>query len=114
LHKIAERVSGLAGSLSGDYFLNRVEEVALTVDTEMERVEMASLASDPDTFVTTRFSAQSVIIEHMKTHGGFAIATVRDDIDRRLAIPYFVIDLALLRKATGRSAITHGIAYRSA
>lgn len=27
----------------------------------------------------------------------FNIATVRDDIDRRLALPYFFIDLALLR-----------------
>jgi hypothetical protein len=38
----------------------------------------------------------------MQKAGGFAIATIRDDIDRRLAIPYFALDLALLRKATGK------------
>lgn len=101
LHRIAERVSDLARWLGGEYYVKRIEEVASIVETETDRVDAATLANTPDAFVTLRFSTQSAVIEHMKSSGGFAIATVRDDIDRRLAIPYFAIDLALLQKAMG-------------
>jgi len=100
LRRIAERVSALAELLSGDYYAERVEEVAPVVQKESNRVDSADLANSPDSFVTLRFSAQSVVIAHMRERGGFAIATVRDDIDWRLAIPYFAIDLALLQKST--------------
>jgi hypothetical protein len=100
LRKIAERVCVLAESLSGDYYARRVEEVASIAETATQRADPATLASAPDVFVTLRFSAQSAVIDQMKDSGGFAIATVRDDIDRRLAIPYFALDFALLQKAT--------------
>jgi hypothetical protein len=100
LRKIAERVSVLAESLSRDYYAKRVEEVVSIAETAMQRADSAVLANAPDAFVELRFSAQSAVIDQMKASGGFAIATVRDDIDRRLAIAYFAIDFALLRKAT--------------
>ena len=37
------------------------------------------------------------IIEALQLRGAFSLATIRDDIDRRLAMPYFFVDLALLR-----------------
>jgi hypothetical protein len=100
LRRIAERVAALAQTLSGDYYVQRTEEVASVVQMESNRVDSGDLADSPDSFVTRRFSAQSVVIAHMRERGGFAIATVRDDIDWRLAIPYFAIDLTLLQKAT--------------
>ena len=99
LWKIAERVCVLAGSISGGYYARRVEKIASIVETTTKRADSATLASAPDAFVTLRFSAQSAVVHQMKDSGAFAIATVRDDIDRQLAIPYFALDLSLLRKA---------------
>ena len=102
LCNLAERVNALAESASRDYYSGRVGEVAPVAQAAVQQVSTATLARSPDAFVQQRFSAQSAVLEKMQKAGGFALATVRDDIDRRLAIPYFVLDLALLRKATGR------------
>ncbi len=53
---------------------------------------------DPDAFVRLRFEAQSLVVAEAKASGKFVIASIRDDMDQRLAIPYFAIDYALLRK----------------
>ena len=55
--------------------------------------------SEPDEFVRRRFAAQSHVVASLQETEGVAIATVRDDIDRRLAVPYFALDLELIRQA---------------
>jgi hypothetical protein len=100
LRDMAERVNALAESVSRDYYSARVGEVAWVVRPAIQQISAAALAHSPDVFVQRRFSAQSAMIEQMQKTGGFAVATIRDDIDRRLSIPYFTLDLALLQKAT--------------
>ncbi|MFL6207492.1 MAG: DUF4062 domain-containing protein [Pyrinomonadaceae bacterium] len=102
LHQLAERVNTLAELVSHDYYSGRVGEVTSIAQAAAQDISTATLANSPDAFVQRRFSAQSAVIEQMQKAGGFAIAPIRDDIDRRLAISYFALDLALLRKATGK------------
>lgn len=100
LRSLAERVNALAESVSRDYYSGRVGEVTSIAQAAIKQVSSATLARSPDVFVRRRFSAQSAVIKQMQETEGFALATIRDDIDRRLAIPYFTVDLALLRQAT--------------
>lgn len=101
LCNLAERVNALAESVSREYYSGRVAEVASIAQAAIQQVSAATFERSPDAFVQRRFSAQSAVVQKMQETGGFALATIRDDIDRRLAIPYFVLDLALLRKAVG-------------
>jgi hypothetical protein len=50
-----------------------------------------------DEYVQIRHFAQQLVLDNMRQTAAIAIATVRDDMDRVLAIPYFTIDLVLLR-----------------
>ncbi len=50
----------------------------------------------PDAFVRTRFGVQSRLLARLKATVGLDIGTIKDDIDRILAVPYFAIDDALL------------------
>jgi hypothetical protein len=50
-----------------------------------------------DWFVDHRFAAQSFFLEQIRAPDSQPLRTIRDDIDRRLAIPYFAIDATLLR-----------------
>jgi hypothetical protein len=100
LRRLAERVDTLAESASRDYYSRRVGEVASIAQSAAQQEFTATLAGSPDVFVKRRFQAQSVVVEQMQKTGQFAIVGIHDDIDLRLAIPYFTIDLALLRKAT--------------
>jgi hypothetical protein len=97
---LAERINALADTVSRTYYEERIQEVAKVVDKTLRPGSAADLAHSADEFVRIRFAAQSSVISQMKQSGKFALATVRDDIDRRLAIPYFVIDLQLLRRTT--------------
>lgn len=101
LRDLAESVHTLAYLVSREYYSARREEVASIVQTGIQQVSASRLADCPDAFVQNRLSTQSDIVEQMRSAGGFALATVRDDLDRRLAIPYFCLDLALLRKTAG-------------
>jgi len=62
-----------------------------------EGIDPDELRRFPDRFVRVRFAIQTRILEEMRERGAFNIPTVRDDVDRRLALPYFSVDLALLR-----------------
>jgi len=55
-----------------------------------------------DRFVALRHSVQNAILAKMKESAAIAIATVRDDVERVLAIPYFTVDLVLLRWVAAR------------
>lgn len=102
LCSLAKRVNALAESLSRDYYLGKVDEVVSLAQAAIQEVSSARLTRSADVFVQLRFSTQSAVINQMNETEDFALATIRDDIDRRLAIPYFTVDLALLRKATER------------
>jgi Domain of unknown function (DUF4062) len=99
LRKLAGRVDALAAMASPDYYAARVDEVASIVKREGFTLLPASL-QDPDLFVHRRFATQSEVINWLKHTAALAIATVRDDMDRVLAIPYFTIDHHLLRMVT--------------
>jgi uncharacterized membrane protein len=60
------------------------------------RISVSQQSSDQ--YVWYRHRAQQIVLENMRQTAAIAIATVRDDIGRVLAIPYFTIDLMLLRR----------------
>ena len=97
LHEIAEKVDNLATSASAEYYRMRLAEVTSIIAEHLPS-QIMSLDRDPDLFSHHRFALQTVVLNEMRARGRFAIATIRDDADRRLAIPYFLIDLTLLRK----------------
>jgi len=49
-----------------------------------------------DEFVRARFGAQSRLLLHLQVSVGLDIHTIKDDVDRVLAVPYFTIDNTLL------------------
>ncbi|MFY9558778.1 MAG: hypothetical protein WAQ52_00955 [Terriglobales bacterium] len=49
-----------------------------------------------DAFVRARFGIQSRLLVRLKRSVGLDIGTIKDDIDRVLAVPYFTIDNVLL------------------
>jgi|SRR5215469_5116254 len=102
---LAERINALAEVVSGDYYAKRVREVASVSVKLMQRPPLVPLIDNPDEFVRLRFSAQSDVIDQMQNIGGFAIATIRDEIDRRLALPYFWLHLMPLRNAVNLAIV---------
>lgn len=104
LHEAAERVDDLAAAAAGDYYAERREEVAPIIEKMVNAAVREQSPPSPESFVHARFSAQDAMLAHLRARGGFAIAAVRDDIDRRLAIPYFLVDLALLRQARAQDS----------
>jgi hypothetical protein len=52
--------------------------------------------SSADAFVHARFGVQSKLLLRLKASVGLDIGTIKDDIDRVLAVPYFTIDNVLL------------------
>ena len=102
LRDLAERVDILADTVSRDYYRERARGASLLIQEVLQNVSPATLADSADMFVQTRFKAQSAILAKMRTANEFVLGSIKDDIDRRLAIPYFIIDLELLRRATPR------------
>lgn len=98
LHQTAERVNSLAEAASPGYYTSRLSEVAPIIANTVTRTPAHNF-DDPDVFVHFRFGGQSLVLTEAAASGKFAIATIRDDMDQRLAIPYFAIDLALLKRA---------------
>jgi hypothetical protein len=97
LAQIAERVDALAKAAGPDYYSSRLSEVASPLNVA-EATPFTQ--ADPDTFVRARFAAQDGVLAEAAHAGKFSPATIRDDMNQRLAVPYFAIDLALLRRAT--------------
>jgi hypothetical protein len=95
----AARTQALAEALAPRYYDAMLAEVAASIDSSIRSNVSAVILGKPDEFVQLRFFAQSAVIRHLK----LSISSIRDDIDRRLAIPYFAIDIALLR-AVARDA----------
>lgn len=97
LRNLAAQIHGLAERLRGDYYIKQVEAVAAVVSPVIQSETRISALEVPNEFVRVRFLVQSIVLHHMKETNGLPISTIRDDIDRRLAVPYFAIDAILLR-----------------
>ncbi len=97
LRTLADRVAALATSAAPDYYAARTSGVASVVNEVSGPTLLRDNLIDPDVFVNRRFAMQSAVIRSLKASAALAISTVRDDIDRLLAIPYFMIDHHLLR-----------------
>jgi hypothetical protein len=97
LHDSAERVAALVTASNAEYLSERRTEVAAIVESCVRGIQPRVLHGSPDAFVQARFGAQTKVLDELRTHSRFVPASVRDDVDRRLALPYFLINLALLR-----------------
>jgi hypothetical protein len=91
----AERIKTLAEAIDSTSFAisSRQAEVAVS---ELLRESPQTVRDSPEGFARLRFTAQSRLLARMRETEGFAPATVRDDMDLRLAVPYFSIDCSLL------------------
>ena len=96
--KLAERTNALAELATPDYYSSRRQEVLTIVQSALEKSQISLSQSSSDEYVQIRHFAQQLFLDRMRQSAAIAIATVRDDMDRVLAIPYFTIDLTLLRQ----------------
>ena len=97
LRTLGDKVAALAVSAAQDYYAARTSEAASVVNEVGDSTLLRDTLKDPDVFVHRRFAMQSAIIKSLQASAALAISTVRDDMDRLLAIPYFTIDHHLLR-----------------
>lgn len=97
LAQFAAQVDQLARSLSRDYYVNKSKEITGIVTPTFEKMPLITARHAPNEFVRCRFLAQSIVLNHMNEGNEPKILTIRDDFDRRLAVPYFTIDAMLLR-----------------
>jgi hypothetical protein len=97
LRTLSDRVAALAASAAPDYYAARTLEAASVVNQVGGSPLLRDALKDPDVFVHRRFAMQSAVIRSLKASTALAISTVRDDVDRLLAVPYFMIDHHLLR-----------------
>jgi hypothetical protein len=100
MRETADVVDALDTALGQEYYLQRAMETRDAVDHLVQSMFRGEIPPDANTFVRTRFSIQSMILVSIRESDPFAIATIRDDIDKRLAVPYFVIDRRLLNLTT--------------
>jgi hypothetical protein len=104
---VAEKVHVLAVVASAGYYTRRSDEVLAIIDQPLAGRGERPWQASADLYVERRHFAQNLILAKMRETSSVVIATVRDDMDRILAIPYFTVDLTLLRQmraaATGNS-----------
>jgi hypothetical protein len=97
LRKASEEIDALASFASPEYYSARIEEIS-PIFSQAPFLRPVDLLN-PDRFVRRRFAMQNAVIDLLQDTAVLAIATIHDDMDRTLAIPYFTIDRELLRLA---------------
>jgi len=97
LANLAEQTLGFIDFLCPGRYKADIEEAGSTVSPASRDPKHRFAATIQDDFVRRRFAAQSSVLRQIEAKVGIPILSIRDDIDRRLAIPYFAIDAALLR-----------------
>ena len=105
---VGEKVHHLASTASPEYYARRRDEILAVIDQQLTGGSQRTWQGSADLYVERRHFAQNLILAKMREISALAIGTVRDDMDRVLAIPYFKIDLVLLRQVvaaatTGKS-----------
>jgi hypothetical protein len=93
LAKIAFVTRSFCDQAAAEYYARCQTEACATLEEWKSSRPQILL---PDAFVHARFRAQSRLLVRLKSCVGLDIGTVKDDIDRVLAVPYFTIDAALL------------------
>ena len=96
--RLGEKTNTLAGVATPDYYDRRRGEVLKVVEGVLQQSQISISEQSSDEYVHVRHFAQQLVLDNMRETAAIAIATVRDDMDRVLAIPYFTIDLILLRR----------------
>jgi hypothetical protein len=91
LADVAVQLGQLAEYVRRDYYAQRFRDIAALVVPAIASSTSKQGLRSPDEFVLARFSIQSLVLRHLRERG------IHYDIDRRLAIPYFVVDAILLR-----------------
>lgn len=94
---VAEKTNALAELATPDYYASRRQEVLTMVGGTLQKGQISLSNRSSDEYVQVRHFTQQLVLDKMRQTAAIAIATVRDDMDRVLAIPYFTIDLILLR-----------------
>lgn len=106
LYDIAEDIDTLNESANHSYYVASINEITSVTQISTQMVSTSKLRNSPDLFFECRLAIQQDVIDKMKKNNEFTISTIRDDINRRVAIPYFYIDLLLLRKVFNKSALS--------
>jgi hypothetical protein len=97
LHETAEAVHDLENLIARDYYQQRQDEISLAI--RILRTTVAyEIPMSADNFARQRLVTQSRALELMGAPDRIP-ATIRDDVHQYLAIPYFAIDLTLIREA---------------
>jgi len=96
--RLGEKTNALAEVATPDYYASRRGEVLKVVERVLQQSQISISEQSSDEYVHVRHFAQQLVLDNMRETAAIAIATVRDDMDRVLAIPYFTIDLILLRR----------------
>jgi CHAT domain len=97
LHETAEAVHNLENLIAIEYYQEKQDEISLVLRGILMPAARETRMSADD-FVRRRLAAQRRALELMGTPDRVP-ATIRDDVHQYLAIPYFTIDLALIRQA---------------
>jgi hypothetical protein len=93
LEKIAVATRSFCERAAPEYYTRCQTDASTTLEEWKASSPRISLA---DAFVRARFGVQSRLLVRLKANVGLDISTIKDDIDRVLAVPYFAIDNALL------------------
>ena len=100
---VGESVHALAQTAMPAYYTARRDEVIGIIEQAVDGCPDAMWHTSADRYVTLRHGVQNAILAKLKESTAIAIATVRDDVERVLAIPYFTLDLLLLRQVAAIS-----------
>lgn len=99
MRETTDKIHAVNTTLGGKYYLDRAQEAADITNLSMQSAFGGEALTVADTFARTRFALQSMVLKHIERTNAFPIATIRDDIDKRLAVPYFAIDRMLLGRS---------------
>jgi hypothetical protein len=87
MRQLAQRVDSLARIVAPEHYAAWVQEVSSVIGLESATGTQLEPALPPDEYWQLRLTMQDAVIDEMRRAWGFAIASIRDDIDQRLAIP---------------------------
>jgi hypothetical protein len=101
---LGERVHLLGETAAPSYYASRRGELLDLIDQTIAHRSDHRFHESADRYVGLRHVCQNLILAKLQATSTITIATVRDDIDRVLAIPYFTVDLVLLRQRSAAAS----------
>jgi hypothetical protein len=100
----AEKVHLLASTASPEYYSQRQAEILTVIERPLKDWCLPASEQLADPYIERRHFAQNLVLDKMREPSAITIVSVRDDMDRVLAIPYFTVDLVLLRQLASTGA----------